>query len=371
MSNIYLKPSNATELTAILGEAILLYEKVFVDIGSKVQLNSYLMDLYAKIDINSLEYLLQNEILNFTYLGNTPILGIKGIKNSETEMVHINSTKNYKLETPFASFEDLIYEQLKPVINKENTELVISNTRELELDLDNIILEAYKDITSDNFKNYVEQFYIKKFSTLGCEFIVNDQFIMLNNEDLYSKYATEELFDIIQNWIWSYIHIHISSKFDNVNSKIEYKPIIDLKVSSLINNNKENINDNFSKLFQLHNFPDIKISIQQGNIGFNDIIKLREKEGYFLREWLKQITSKTNIENEGFVEEYTKLLILESKSNMFKNSLVFFSLQALSLVRPIEGLIASTANQFLLPKLTGKWKPAFFFNHLNKVIRKE
>lgn len=365
--SLYISPQKASEIIPMLGEALLLYDKVALD----VSLGGCFDVLSVNIDSETLEYLVGNKILTFVYNENVPIIAKQSKSNPNTILLmdlkksNIPSVDIERLEKSFKKVYPL------SLLNK-----VKDNISPTQIDTDLLLDNCYADMKNIKFIQSIFRFVIDYFDL--PEFIIEIEgngciFSSKNSNEKLPKRVFEHATYGLHLIAETNYRMSLLSLFDQIACEKEYEKffINKLKRSFKPYFHKKN-SENFFELCEIHDFPDIKELISSGMLNIKDILRLRKKEGKFLRIWLNKITKSNINKSIPFSKQYSKILLKANRGLPLKARTVVFGLMnSISLFKPVEGTILSATKEFIAPKVLNKcldnWQPKYFFDKAKNI----
>ncbi|MBQ4900691.1 hypothetical protein KB559_17790 [Paenibacillus sp. Marseille-P2973] len=360
---VYVTPSKPSELVPLLGEALLLYDKVALDLSTKSSINV----LAANINAKTIEMLLQEEIIIPVYDTFAPVIA-KQTKNTLNSVLILDYMKNGIPPLDYNYMEQVF----KPVFPKSIIQDVYDKSISCQVD-SNLLLENIdfdfnnKELITSIFDYVKDQFDLPEFTLDieegGC--YINP---ITKNKDLAAKIIDQATYGLHILADMNYKSA-LLSQFDEVICESELENFFIKKLrKSFRTINYRHKSDNLLELCEIYDFPDIKESIAAGILKLEDILALRKSEGQFLRVWLDRTTKECINSEIPFSKELARLLISSNKGlSLPTRTVVFGCLQFLSFLKPVEAVVLSAANEYLLPQVLNKWEPKYFFDKARKL----
>ena len=367
--SLYISPQKNSEIIPMLGEALLLYDKVALD----VSLSGCFDVIALNIDIETLEYLVENKILTFVYNETAPIIAKQN--NDIVNTIMLLNLENSDI--PIIDIERL-EKSFKKIYPNSLIDKVKDNIYPTNIDTELLLDNCYNDMKNINFIQSIFG-YVKEYFDLP-EFIVE---IVGNGCVFLPKNKDEKIHKKISETASYGLHLiaeinyrmALLSKFDQIACEKEYEKFFLNKLRNTFKPYyyKKN-SENFFELCEIHEFPDIKELIASGMLNIKEILKLRKKEGKFLRFWLNKATKSNLQKSITFSKQYNKFLLEANRGLPIPARTVVFGLvNSLSYIKPIEGTALSFAKEFIAPKIFDKWQPRYFFDkakNINPQIKK-
>jgi hypothetical protein len=249
---------------------------------------------------------------------------------------------------------------------------VVSATSEPEYSNEDFIEkvegETFKDIRSaTSLKEYFETHYAKEINFIDLkklEDVKPNEMRMLkasgiveNPVDLIIKTAEINL-DLLTSASSDYPAVSVPSDSEDLfRSKLSRSGIHVDRVKDSI------------KLFALNDIPDIRPAISAGELGFDEVWKLRNsKNAREFREWLAKADPKD-------ADQLVKLYISALKKQPFISSLParavrFIITSLVSVLAPAIGVAAGAADSFLVERMLSGYSPRFFIDELSSLTRR-
>ena len=366
--SVYISPQKPSDIIPLLGEALLLYDVVALDVSlSPITFNV----LAKKIDPKTMEYLIDSNSLHFVYDEFGPVIATQPNSNIKTILFIIYD----KSGIPPVDIEKL-KESLKPIYPRSLINKIITSLKPSGIDRNLLLNNCYNDINNifyiSNIFNYVkEQFNLPDFTLeiyeTGCSIISHTGDKQLSERiDNEWSYGLNLIAEINQrmSMLTSYDEIVCESELQKfLLNKYKYQYKYDLYGYNC---------ENFMELCEIHDFPDIKELLSVDLISISEIVKLRNGNGQVMRYWLNSVTRKCLEQSVQFSKEYAKILTHSFKGlPIHARTVTFGFLQTLSYFKPIEGAMLSAVNEFLLPKVVNGWQPRLFFDKAKKLCLKD
>ena len=128
--------------------------------------------------------------------------------------------------------------------------------------------------------------------------------------------------------------------------------------------------EQFFGLIELRDLPDIRVAVESGEVGFSDIMALRNKAvSKKFRKWLRTVGAKDAQELERM---YIKSLESEGFGDRLPVRLFRFAATASAgVIHPVLGPAAGLVDSFLVEQWLKGYSPKFFFGELRKLIGKQ
>lgn len=253
-----------------------------------------------------------------------------------------------------SSFEYLEFQTNKSPLPSEikNVLLYLVEKKTIKFDIDEMIGKIKKEMDFD----------------LSNKSITN--FLNINPEKLEESKNINGLFNLArdnQTLLYSAILksdnlICESSFFENYRIKIQNK--------AEIQNNKS-INS-YNYLANKFGIPDFTDLILNNVISFEQFLELRTKKGATkFRDWLSQL----EFDKENAIEDLLNNIPGKKNKNTIISTLRWAFSNAIGIIEPISGIVASTVDSFIVDKLISGWSPNLYLNQnlksqLDKSIRK-
>ena len=302
--SLYISPQKNSEIIPMLGEALLLYDKVALD----VSLSGCFDVIALNIDIETLEYLVENKILTFVYNETAPIIAKQN--NDIVNTIMLLNLENSDI--PIIDIERL-EKSFKKIYPNSLIDKVKDNIYPTNIDTELLLDNCYNDMKNINFIQSIFG-YVKEYFDLP-EFIVE---IVGNGCVFLPKNKDEKIHKKISETASYGLHLiaeinyrmALLSKFDQIACEKEYEKFFLNKLRNTFKPYyyKKN-SENFFELCEIHEFPDIKELIASGMLNIKEILKLRKKEGKFLRFWLNKATKSNLQKSITFSKQYNKFLL--------------------------------------------------------------
>ncbi|MEK3769640.1 hypothetical protein MKY14_13825 [Paenibacillus sp. FSL R5-0887] len=360
---VYITPNKPSELLPLLGEALLLYDQVALDLSTRSSFNV----LAANIGPRTLETLLDENIIIPVYDLFAPVVA-KQTKKTLNSIMLLEYKKN---GIPPIDFE-YMNEVFKPVFPKSIIDSIqeksIACNVDHELLLENIQLDFKNvDFITSIFDYVKEEFNLPEYKLEiedgGCYIIPNTK-----NKEVAKRVLNEATYGLHLLADINYKSA-LLSQFDEIicESELENFFVKKLRQSFRTGHYKQQ-SENLLELCEIYDFPDIKELVASGMLTLKDILTLRKKEGQFLRAWLDSATRDCIKSKQPFSREFTKLLINSNKGMSLPTRTVIFGfLQVMSFIKPVEAVLMSAANEYLMPHVVKKWQPKYFFDKARKL----
>lgn len=134
--------------------------------------------------------------------------------------------------------------------------------------------------------------------------------------------------------------------------------VIQVRYDLLLMRTQKNLGQqrNFLEV-QLPDMPTIAEAIDSGERSFDDFLRLLDKSARF-KLWLKSTNP-----DEGLVREYFRAATAQDWIQTNKAKGMRYALAALAeATNPVAGLVAGLADNFVIEKLLGGWRPSHFVN---------
>lgn len=360
---VYITPNKPSELMPLLGEALLLYDKVALDLSTRSSIDV----LASNVSGETMELLFNEGIVIPVYDSFAPIIATQS-KEDPNRVFLLNFESN---GIPSIDFE-YMKEIFTPIFPKNIVDVIeqrsIPCNVNRELLLDNINLDfSNQELMIDIFSYVKEQFELPEFDiefgNNGCFFVPHTKNKTLANRIIEeASYGLHLLADL--NYKSALL-----AQFDEVicESEMENFFVSKLRQSYKTIHYKQQ-SENLMELCEIYDFPDIKESVAAGILKLEVILNLRKKEGRLLRTWLNKTTVDCINTKVPFSKELSKLLV-QSNGGMTlpTRTVIFGCLQLLSFIKPVEAVMMSAANEYLVPQLMKKWQPKYFFDKARKM----
>ncbi|MCR8633920.1 hypothetical protein [Paenibacillus radicis (ex Xue et al. 2023)] len=361
---VYVSANRPSEIIPLLGEALLFYDSVALDVSAA----NVFEVLAANIEAKTMEELLAENLIIPVYNTYGTIIAKQTTKTLNSIML-LDYEKNGippvdygKLEEVFkASYPKNTIQQFssKLTSSQVSSDILLENCRN---DLNNL------ELTSAVFNFVRDRFDLPDFtieiSDGACYFTPKTKDKRLQkrvlDEATYGLHLISEL----------NFRMALLSQFDEVVCESELEDFFVKKLRQAYRKDiYRNQSDNFLELCEIHDFPDIKENISAGLMNISDILKLRKGDGQILRHWLDNTTRTCLKEQTNFSKSVAKLIINNSNSGLSlpTRTVIFGFLQVLSIIKPVESVLLSAANEFIVPKVIEKWQPKYFFDKARKL----
>lgn len=365
---VYISPQKASEIIPLLGEALLLYDKVYLDIGIGETFNV----IGANIDMESMEYLLSENILEFVYYDTAPIIASPDNKNFNKVMIMDLNKSGIQIVN-----KSILNKSLKSIYNNSIINKIQDLTNPIDIETDILLENIYSDMNNQKYMEDVFSYVVNYFKLPELNIQAYDNGCIIKSNSKNNELSEEQ----ISNATYA-LHLisevnyrtALASKYNEIICESELESFFIRKMQITFQNHLyDEKSSNFLKLSEIHEFPDVKELISSGLFNISDILDLRRGNGKFLRIWINDITENNKVNNDEFAKEYAKILANEKHIlSVPQRKIVFGILQAFSLVKPIESMAVSYVNEFILPKILKGWQPRWFFDKArNLKIEKE
>lgn len=360
MKKVYISPNNLYEVIPILGEALLLYDHVTLDIS----LPECLMVIAENIGDQTMQHLVETNVLNFTYPDKQMNICGEDIKTKQKHIFKISKSKKQTILTP-----ESIECQLKKFYSNKTINMVKEITTPVEVKINDINKSLVSDFKNVLYSNQIIEFVRMNFNLPEIfPYYEDDEAITL------SINSNDPKLNAILAFI-PYIMVQVNFRlsllplFDQVLCEDDYERFFIGKLNSVfLNRTYKNYNENFIELSEIHNFPDIKELINRKSLTIDDIIKLRMGDGVILRQWLDKVSYNSMVKNVPFSKECARILANNTRNIPLPIRTVSFGLiQILSAKYFFPGVLAGAADSFLIPKLVNNWQPKLFFDKARKM----
>lgn len=360
---VYVTPNKPSELMPLLGEALLLYDKVALDLSTKSSINV----LAANISATTMETLVHGDLIIPVYDTFAPIIANQTNRTLNSVMI----LDYNKSGIPPIDYE-YMNEVFKSVYPKSIIDAIENKSIACKVDKDLFLENTHNDFNNHEFISSIFE-YVKEYFNLpefdldigngGCYITPKTQ-----NKQLINRVLTEATYGLHILADMNYKSA-LLNQFDEIICESELENFFIKKLrQSFRKNIYSNQSKNLLELCEIYDFPDIKESIAAGILKLDDILLLRKNEGIFLREWLDRTTKECVNSETPFSKELTKLLIKTNKGiSLPTRTVIFGCLQMLSFIKPVETVLLSAANEYLLPKITENWQPKYFFDKARKL----
>ncbi len=376
MKKIFIKCKDRNELISLLGEALLLYDKVIIDITDFRLLH----EIVSKIDKESLLELIESKMVEFTFQEEEIVAMINDKTRNEKNFCYMNENILYTsdqegklIKSKILNYEDKITEIVKPYFRNEIIDSINRASTRIKLPLDKVIEVSAQDIENPLIINYIDQYVRDSFTPKNC--LANYQLLTEPTIKLPIPHKDyESVIDASKRQIALNTNLRLAylMQFGDISCENFYSPFISLKLNQLFTKNNHDIRADFLyQLFEIHDFADIKEMLKNGIFSIKDILVLRKTHGEFLKNWINELSLNNNIDSKEFAKEYSKIL-LSSKSNLtLKSRLITFGLFAgLDTIVPFLGAFTSAGYEFGVKEMAKGWKPKVFFNSVQKILKK-
>jgi hypothetical protein len=361
--SVYLIPQKLSDIIPMIGEALLLYDTVTLD----VSLPGSFDVLAKKICIDDMQYLIEKKILQLVYPNTFPVIA-KQTNKTLNSILLMDFNKNGIL--PIDNVK--IRATLKPIYPEALIDNIFKSVNPIKLSSQMILENCYMDLNNtmyvgDIFGFVKEYFDLPDFTVdihgEGCLFEPKTKDKMLANrvydEATYGLYLIAEV-----NY-----RMALLGFYDEIVCEKEFERFFTKKLThAFMNYDYKQQSENLMELCVINDFPDLKELISSGFFEISDILKLRNGDGQVLRSWLRSVTKTCVSESTSFSRECAKMLTKANKGIPIPaRTVVFGLLQGLSIVKPVESTLLSAANEFLVPKLVNDWQPRWFFDKAKKL----
>lgn len=345
-----------------LFENLMLYDKVNLMVKGA---NLPLIYIINKIGMKGLENLLDQNSLSFT-LWNASIMWLKDDTPGAFPLIagHFNSTLYNDPEESILTGINILSNQL----NTQQRKTLVNKVRDLYIFPDTKLIDRSKDLALASFKN--NRFNVLGFNTYNLDILRMD------------KYQKEKLQKCVTT-ILEYNFL-ISKNFSTY-SKTKFKNLYEESFEKVP---KNTLNEYFSTISRVENFPDLSEFSKQIENPLSNVIHLRNKKNIKkFRKWLNN--SVSNVE----IEEISKLYIediknakgfFESKYGKLTKSVFMWSVGAGAgsfigpegafiggalggLMSPVVDVGLDMIDEYFLTELTKGWTPQLFFDELRSL----
>lgn len=381
MKTIFIKSRDRNELVPLIGEALLLYDKVVIDISDFI----LLQEIIANIEKENLTELIRDKAIEFIYQEEEIIATINDESNGQKAFCSIfdnivysvigEKEKKELLKQKFVSYEEKIEEVAKPFYKNEMIETIQSASSKLNLNFDNIINTSATDLENRIIIEGIEDFVHKNFTKQN--YLINYQLLTESPKGVGFGIRNKNFDSILdaskrQIILNTNLRLAYLARFGDISCENLYSPFISMKLKQLFIENKHEARRDFLyQLFDVHDFMDVKYMIRNGIVSINEILDIRKKHGKYLREWINELSIEKNISSEKFAKEYSKILLNGKNDLTMKTRLITFGLfRSLNAIMPILGTFISAGYEFGIKEVTKEWQPKIFFNSLNKLMNK-
>ncbi len=387
---IYLKENRISETPIDLGkfcETLLFYNKVdlLVDKFSVQQLIKF-------IDIEQLKVLASKEIINIHFRNSAigivqfPISDKIGIGPMVTKSEAFN-LEQYVNQT----YLELLGDK-KQALKKTDDFLGICTPQEYTKGFQEMLESECEDkiLLTSQLKTYIK-LYLPQLDVTSLKLQIEEKdttpfgtsiYYYKSNFDFeYLNKQYSDLFPDGVNLDWTSFllfsnessgDLNIASQYNaEIYTDIRHYPFIQDRVEKIINELVKSDKEiaSFADVV-LEDYKPIRESINSGEITFNEFFKIIDKSQDF-KIWLKELETDTSL-----LARYYSAVIRESWIDKKVSKAARFSFfTALGIIGdtltggiPVASLVASAADNYLLPKLASGWKPNQFIDNEVKPI---
>ncbi|MFC0523893.1 hypothetical protein ACFFGV_10020 [Pontibacillus salicampi] len=367
---VYISPNTQSEIVPLLGESMLLYDEVYLDIT----IPSFFDVISKNIGGNSLEYLLENGILRFTNDSSHYVIGSQ--QNSPEEKFIFSLTDDEE-KTHKKKKKQSIKKTLKPFYSKGLIDKVLNNIEETGVDHGKVLEASVYDLDNIPYVKEVLNFVVDYFELPNFEFargdnggVIFDPKRQLKEDERknVTELATFGLHIIAE----TNQKLFLSRVLGEVSCERELEPFLKRKLGTVFENHKvKDLSDNFLELCEINNFPNIKEAVASNMLSIEDLIKLREsKNGKVLRVWLDSTTDRCVTKKVNFTKEVAKQMSMSNNIDLPTKTLTFLAIQSVGILNAPMGIVASAGTEFVLPYLQNYWRPNLFFDKARKIVPK-
>lgn len=250
---------------------------------------------------------------------------------------------NQKAEHFNSSFEYLEFQTNKSPLPNEikNTLLYLVEKKTIKFDIDEMIGKIKKEMDYDLSKQEITDYLNlnpEKLEDTKNEHIDGLFNLARDNQTLLytAMLKTDNL-------------ICESNFFENYRIKIQNK---------VVSENNRSINS-YNYLANKFGVPDFTDLILNDVITLEQFLDLRTKKGASkFREWLNQLS----FDKENAIEDLLNNISGKKNKNNIISTLRWAFTNAIGIVEPISGIVASTVDSFIIDKLISGWSPNLYLN---------
>jgi hypothetical protein len=373
----------------LIAETLMFYGKVHV-----LAHRGSLCELILKIGVSQLIDLMEKGFLSITYIRDEYAVHSamkKGIKTSIFGRHYLfGLADGTKIKNPKQDIEELFYQFLgksnetKILFGKFLQRINIKSPKSCDEDSEKVCRSAAIDLGDVEFLRFAVFSILRSFApTFVLDknwvfdvIVLDDGFIVDTNINFDEVNASFELVNpgvkgeitpehVLSSFLEARADMHLSSAYSSdLITKIENSEIIRNKLSSLVLPRDRNLHQ--IKLFEevvLNNVDCIREAINSGERNFDDFIRVLDRSQKF-KKFLNTRNPDQNLIREYYEESFRKSII---DLPVFKTLRFFISTSLGKFADNFDptgvgSLAISAADNFLVDKLLGGWRPSHFVN---------
>jgi hypothetical protein len=359
MKTAIIEANKPSEIIPLLGEALLLYDKVFLDITHPNTLEI----LNANMNTSTLEELLESGILELVVPEKFFAIALPEANLQQLITANINLSETLR----DISFLKKEYKAIfsEALIHKIRDSIYIP-----KINYEQLLHNSYSDYNNIEFLNllgnYVSDYFgVSRFSytpeTYGLKIVPETH--SQNEIDKILQVSSYGLHLIAE----TNYKLALSNHFSEIICENDMMEFYKAKLKYSYRDYKHEIlSENFIQLCEIHEFPNIKEAVSTRLLTIEQIIKMRNGNGRILREWLDSVTNRCIKERIEFSKECARLFTQDNSIPLPTRAVIFGFLQTLSFIAPYKAVLASAGYEFLVPKIVNDWKPRLFFDKARK-----
>lgn len=249
--------------------------------------------------------------------------------------------------------------------------LILKNTLEVELSkdiADKIRHETYMDIINSPFLRSFLFFRNPELTEIKLNMLKGVNPDQVRVYDFHRPHNNpQDDISVILNVAEHNILLFFMSLIDgsDVFSDETTEKVLSSKIQRLIKDDK--LVDDFMRILEVNNIPDLTNIISQNSLSFEDLLKIRNKPDTInFRKWLHYESADYSEDIiKAYVAAITKPTIIDRLS---LKAIRFIIPNLVGLFNALGGLVTSGIDSFVLPGLVNRKSPKIFLDNLVRVI---